>query len=841
MGNRNKSLVLQIDGGEVLICRDTMGVFLSEEGKPTRRDGIEWPAIPEEVSFIKPYVYSILPASTSSNRQAPSFPLLQVRSASTLVAVQTLPFPPLDEATKSATGPPSTKLSHLAGHAPTVRLLTPSTGGKPPLYVTVSPTERGAMERDGCSIWCLEMKSWGKQIDELVEAEEFQEALALLHSIDDVLLEDKEERRGHIATLYAVSLFSSGRFDEAIEHFIELETNPARVIALFPQAISGPLARERGQWLEMFGGARKKYVEDEPAKMAQKDDSDTASMSSTRSRKATTTAENVAIPRDRTRLASLWGRRPQSMIGGDGLSPSASAASSPARAPPAGKLKGVGTEDPQGSETATTAITAEPSSTNANVQTPAAPVAPPKKLSSDEDKKSIDALGRFLADRRRIFKPILEAQAVSHSVTQSQIRRDPAWLLALPSQPLPTMELEQLMAVAQTVDTALFKTFLATKPALVGSLCRVENWCEVEQVEELLMKAGKFSELIALYGGKEMHGKALNLLRKSGDEEDDVEDKIGPTIRYLQSLGPEHIALILDTAHWVLRVDKKMGMEIFCADAGKVSSLPRFDIVADLEGFDEELCIEYLKHLTENMGEGDPSLHEKLSFLLLRRAERQVGEEKRATVAELLHLLQSSQQYRAERVLNKVPTDDADWFEARALLLGRLGQHEAALGIYVNKVKDHAKAEDYCRQIQGQDGAADVFLLLLRIYLRPKNGAKAQLEAALGLIGRHGSRIDSVAALELLPPLVSLGTVESFASKALRQAEARRNEQILLHQVARERALQVNETLAKLHSRRVKVTDTRTCPRCMKRLGNSVIAVTAQGAVLHYGCAHFDN
>jgi hypothetical protein len=33
-------------------------------------------------------------------------------------------------------------------------------------------------------------------------------------------------------------------------------------------------------------------------------------------------------------------------------------------------------------------------------------------------------------------------------------------------------------------------------------------------------------------------------------------------------------------------------------------------------------------------------------------------------------------------------------YDVRAILLGRLGQHEAALQIYVHRLKDHAKAEE---------------------------------------------------------------------------------------------------------------------------------------------------
>jgi hypothetical protein len=36
-----------------------------------------------------------------------------------------------------------------------------------------------------------------------------------------------------------------------------------------------------------------------------------------------------------------------------------------------------------------------------------------------------------------------------------------------------------------------------------------------------------------------------------------------------------------------------------------------------------------------------------------------------------------------------------DMFEARAVLLGRLGKHEGALEIYVYRLQDYIKAEEY--------------------------------------------------------------------------------------------------------------------------------------------------
>lgn len=111
-----------------------------------------------------------------------NLPHIQIRSAKTLAAVQTMTFPP--------TWPDGSPVQ--AGSPLSVRLLTPSrSGGKSPIYVAVEPTDKGALERVGSSIWRLEMKSWSKQIDELVDTGEYQEALALLDSIDEVLMEDK--------------------------------------------------------------------------------------------------------------------------------------------------------------------------------------------------------------------------------------------------------------------------------------------------------------------------------------------------------------------------------------------------------------------------------------------------------------------------------------------------------------------------------------------------------------------------------------------------------------------------------------------------------------------------
>jgi hypothetical protein len=141
-----------------------------------------------------------------------------------------------------------------------------------------TPTEKVAAA-EGSTIWVLSMQSWGAQVDELLDAGSYTDALALLDTIDRALLDDKVrvllyiskyirfpsksfhsqiqiDRIARIRALQAVSLFSQKKFDDAVNIFIELEVNPAKVIALYPEVVSGRLHVDKSEWIALFGGKK---------------------------------------------------------------------------------------------------------------------------------------------------------------------------------------------------------------------------------------------------------------------------------------------------------------------------------------------------------------------------------------------------------------------------------------------------------------------------------------------------------------------------------------------------------------------------------------------------------
>jgi len=51
-------------------------------------------------------------------------------------------------------------------------------------------------------------------------------------------------------------LFKNGKYDEAIDIFIELDTNPSNVVSLYPESIAGRLSTPEKDWVVLFGGPK---------------------------------------------------------------------------------------------------------------------------------------------------------------------------------------------------------------------------------------------------------------------------------------------------------------------------------------------------------------------------------------------------------------------------------------------------------------------------------------------------------------------------------------------------------------------------------------------------------
>lgn len=124
---------------------------------------------------------------------------------------------------------------------------------------------------------------------------------------------------------------------------------------------------------------------------------------------------------------------------------------------------------------------------------------------SDDFKRSVETLVRYLADRRPKLGAALKdvgitPESQSHlasPLSEASVEE----LFALPNTPLSALTPAQLLRFAQVVDTVLYKSYLIIRPALLGSLCRVANWCEVSEVEDDL-RSRKVQLILFLFGSE---------------------------------------------------------------------------------------------------------------------------------------------------------------------------------------------------------------------------------------------------------------------------------------------------------------------------------------------------
>lgn len=71
------------------------------------------------------------------------------------------------------------------------------------------------------------------------------------------------------------------------------------------------------------------------------------------------------------------------------------------------------------------------------------------------------------------------------------------------------------------------------------------------------------------------------------EDEDDPKEKVEPTVRYLQKLGPTHLAVILDASRWVFEQDVASGLQVssevyFCVSCA--DALMAVDLLRGLRG-----------------------------------------------------------------------------------------------------------------------------------------------------------------------------------------------------------------------------------------------------------------
>ncbi|XP_038895209.1 vacuolar sorting protein 39 [Benincasa hispida] len=296
--------------------------------------------------------------------------------------------------------------------------------------------------------------------------------------------------------------------------------------------------------------------------------------------------------------------------------------------------------------------------------------------------------------------------------------------------------------MAAILDTALLQALLFTGQSFAAlELLKGLNYCDVKICEEILQKNKHYSALLELYRCNSMHREALKLLHqlveesKGNESQTEVIQKFKPEmiIDYLKPLCGTDPMLVLEFSMTVLESCPTQTIELFLS-----GNIPADLVNSYLKQHAPTLQATYLE-LMLAMNESSISgnlqnemlqiyLSEVLDWYADLSAQCKWDEKTySSTRKKLLSALESISGYQPEVLLKRLPSDALS--EERAILLGKMNQHELALSLYVHKIHVPELALSYCDRVyesnqQPTKSSGNIYLTLLQIYLNPRRTTK---------------------------------------------------------------------------------------------------------------------
>ncbi|XP_023760714.1 vacuolar sorting protein 39 [Lactuca sativa] len=299
--------------------------------------------------------------------------------------------------------------------------------------------------------------------------------------------------------------------------------------------------------------------------------------------------------------------------------------------------------------------------------------------------------------------------------------------------------------IAGICDTALLQALLLTGQIVaVLELLKGFNYCDMKICEELLQKGNHDVCLLGLYKYNSMHREALKLLHELVEDSKLEQPKITTKnkfkpemiIDYLKPLcGIDHM-LVLEFSTFVLESCPTKTIELFLS-----GNIPADLVNSYLKQHAPTLRATYLEQMLSMNEDGiSPHLQNEMVQIYLSEvldwhadltAQNKWDEKLYIPPRrKLITALQGISEYNPEAFLKRIPPDAL--YEERAILLGKMNQHELALSIYVHKLHVPESALSYCDRVYELGGAhqqygkaqGNIYLTLMQVYMNPRKTTK---------------------------------------------------------------------------------------------------------------------
>ncbi|KAJ0039961.1 hypothetical protein Pint_28286 [Pistacia integerrima] len=289
------------------------------------------------------------------------------------------------------------------------------------------------------------------------------------------------------------------------------------------------------------------------------------------------------------------------------------------------------------------------------------------------------------------------------------------------------------------------------------------NYCDVKICEENLLKMNHYAALLELYKSNSMHREALKLLHqlveesKSNQSQLELTHKFNPEsiIEYLKPLCETDPMLVLEYSMLVLESCPTQTIDLFLS-----GNIPADLVNSYLKQHAPSMQGRYLElmlAMNENGISGNLQnemiqiyLSEVLDWYADLVAQQKWDEKVYSpTRKKLLSALESISGYGPEALLKRLPPDAL--YEERALLLGKMNQHELALSLYVHKLHVPELALAYCDRVYeslahqpSAKSSGNIYLTLMQIYLNPSRTTKNFEKRIINMLSSQNTSMPKV-------------------------------------------------------------------------------------------------
>jgi len=389
------------------------------------------------------------------------------------------------------------------------------------------------------------------------------------------------------------------------------------------------------------------------------------------------------------------------------------------------------------------------------------------------------------------------------------------------------------------VHTAMVKVLCDVSPTEVMAFLKDENTVlDGEDLTEFFSPKNLHHFLATLYWKENNPEAALKIWSLLLTEK--LSDEYFPGVEFFcrqLSLCTED--LVYNFCDVALEKDSKIGAKLFMK--------PKLDFETDIQYIDNvlnilskypEARIIFLQFLVLEKHSEVEKHHTQLAMAFISKVKLSKNYKEEDISENLSRLILTSTHLNAKFLLQNLKDTDLNY--EKAILHGKLGEHDRALDILVNKLKDYQLAEHYCDDISANQTQvkAKLLFLLLTIYMNPTSQVEKDnfTTLAVDLINNRAEDLNGTKVISILPESWNI----SIILPALRKFS--RN---LLHD---QRMTKVSKHLHKgeniqLHSKLTSTTKdpiyvmpNNYCVVCQKPFASCGLARYPNGVMLHTEC-----